>query len=256
MKTLRTIVTLALAAFTITHADDTPPKAKVPADPFAKEAFVAAIDGPSNVQIDVEFIEVTEPIVAGLLHGPEAPKSGSEWRKSAEKLIQEAKAKVTGSVAVTTKPGQRARAHSAKDLPYPTEFDPAKGRAEHAPDVPKSFTGTDVATPTAFEVRPVGVKVEAEPTISAGSPTIDLNVDAELTEKVDEAVHQQIPLGKKQMLATIKQPVFHTIRTTCSVTVANGGSALAGILIPHNDKGENDPTRRILCLVTARLVGM
>lgn len=256
MKSLRTIPLLTVAVLAIAHADDTPPETRAPADPFAKEAFKVAMEGPSNVQIDVEFIEVSEPIVTGLLHGPEAPQSGSEWRKAAEKLIQETKAKVAGSVTVTTKPGQRSRAESAKELPYPTEFDPAKGRAEHAPNVPKSLTGSDVPTPTAFEMRAVGIRVEAEPIISAGSQTIDLNVDAELTEKVDEAVHQQIPLGDKQMQATIKQPVFHTMKATCSVAVANGSSALAGILIPHNEKGDNDPNRRILCLLTARLVGM
>ena len=212
-----------------------------------------ADDGPKNVQIDAEFIEVPEPVITAVLHDPNPPRSGSAWRTTIDQLLKEEKAHVASSVTVTTKSGQRATADSSQELTYPTEFEPAKGRAQKSPPVPAQITGSDIPTPTAFEMRAVGTKLEVEPTIGPDGKTIDLNIAPELTSKVGETVQQEIPDGT-QTLATIKQPVFHTAKTTTSIVLIDGGSALAAILIPHNDAGENDNTRRVLCLITARMV--
>lgn len=247
-------ILLTLALLTSAHADNATPNGQARVDPFAGPAPAAANDTPSNVQIDVEYVEIAEPVITALLHGEEAPRTGADWRKAIEKLVKESKGKVTGSISITTKSGQRASAESVKELTYATEFDPAKGRAANAPNAPKSITGTDVPTPTAFEMRPVGIRLEVEPTVSPDGKIIDLNIAPEVTEKVDEIVHQQVPLGANEVLATIKQPAFHTMKATTSVTVADGSSVLAAVLIPHAEKGDNDNTRRILCLVSARLV--
>lgn len=243
MKLIQALV-LIVPFLTIARADG---------DPFARPAPAAANDVPPNVQIDAEFVEVPEAIVSAILHGTDAPKSGAEWKPAVEKLVKEEKGKLTASLTVTTKSGQRAMAESVKELTYPVEFNPANGRKSNAPDAPKSVTGADVPTPTAFEMKPVGVRFEVEPTVSNEGSVIDLNLSPELTAKVDDVVHQEIPLGNEK-LATMKQPAFYTMKTTTAVSVAPGSSALAAILIPHRDKGETDGSRRILCLVTARLI--
>ena len=212
-----------------------------------------ADDGPKNVQIDVEYIEVPEPVITSILHEAKPPKSGSAWKTAIDKLLKDEKARITASLSVTTKSGQRATVESVQELTYPTEFDPAKGRAQSSPSVPAQVTGSDVPTPTAFEMRPVGARFEVEPTIGQDGKTIDLNIAPEITSKDGESVHQEIPNGT-QTLATIRQPVFHTAKSTTSVTLFDGGSTLLGILIPHNEAGENDSTRRVLCVVTARLI--
>lgn len=223
---------------------------------FALLSIGRANDIIGNIQIDAEFIEAPEAAITSILHSADAPKSGREWRTTIEKWLKDSSAKLAGSVSVTTKSGNRASCESVKELTYATEFDPAKGRAGHAPAVPKSITGSDVPTPTAFEMRPVGIRMEVEPTLSPDGTIIDLNIAPEVTEKVDESVHQQIPLTEKEMLATMKQPVFHTMKVAASVAVTNGGSTLAAILIPHTGQGDIDPTRRILCLVSARTMGL
>lgn len=212
-----------------------------------------ADDGPKNVQIDAEFIEVPEPVITEILHGANPPKSGAVWKSTIDKLLKDEKAHVISSVSVTTKSGQQAKAESSQELTYPTEFDPAQGRKKGSPPVPAQVTGADIPTPTAFEMRPVGTKLEVEPTVGADGKTIDLSLAPELISKVGESVQQEIPNGT-ETLVTIKQPVFHTSKTTTSVTLTDGSSALVAILIPHNDDGENDNTRRVLCLVTARLM--
>lgn len=207
----------------------------------------------TNIQIDAEFVEVPEALVTELLHSPAAPRKGSEWRTQVDKWIKETKGKVVGSVTVTTKPGTRATAESTREVPYPTEFDPAKGRESNSPEVPRELTGVDVPTPTAFEVRPVGVKMEVDPVVAADNKTIDLNLAPELTFKVGEAIHQEIQKGN-DTLATIKQPEFYSVKVTTSVSIKDGGSMLGGILTPQNEDGDADPGRKVLCLFSARLI--
>lgn len=251
MKLNRALALIVLF-LSVAHADNPPPNAEKKADPFAAPALAAANDAPPNVQIDAEFIEAPEAVVSSILHCADAPKSGAQWKAVVEKLVKEEKGKITASLTVTTKSGQRATAESAKELTYPVEFDPANGRKADAPAVPKSLTGADVPTPTAFEMRSVGVRMEVEATVG-NEGIIDLNLAPEMTAKVDDVVHQEIPLGNEK-LATIKQPAFYTMKTTTAVAVTAGGSALAAIFVPHRDKGEPDSWRRVLCLVTARLI--
>ena len=214
---------------------------------FADEPVV------TNIQIDAEFVEVPEPLVTELLHSPAAPKKGSEWRTQVDKWIKETKGKVIGSVSVTTKPGTRATAESYREVPYATEFDPAKGRESDSPEVPRELTGVDVPTPTAFETKPVGAKMEVDPVVAADNKTIDLNLAPELTYKVGEVIHQEIQKGN-ETLPTIKQPEFYSVKVTTSVSIRDGGSMLGGILTPQNENGDADPSRKVLCLFSARLI--
>ncbi|MBL9117512.1 MAG: hypothetical protein JNJ83_21070 [Verrucomicrobiaceae bacterium] len=208
-----------------------------------------------NVQIDAEFIEVSEALLTDLLHSSGAPKSGAEWRTQIGKWIKEAKAKVIGSTGVTTKSGNRATSESSREVPYATEFDPANGRASNSPEVPREITGVDVPTPTAFEVKPVGARMEIDPVVGADNKTIDLNIAPELTYQVGEVVHQEVQNGEKT-LATIKQPEFYTVKVITSISVRDGSSTLAGIMTPQNEKGDADITRRVLCLISARLMAV
>jgi hypothetical protein len=217
---------------------------------------LVADEGPvKNVQIDAEFIEVPEALLTDLLHSPAAPKSGAEWRTQIGKWIKEAKAKMIGSTGVTTKSGNRATSESGREVPYAVEYNPASGRAPNSPEVPREITGVDVPTPTAFEVKHVGARMEVDPVVGADNKTIDLNLAPELTYKVGEVVHQEVQNGAEK-LATIKQQEFYTVKVTTSISVRDGSSTLAGIMTPQNEKGDADNSRRVLCLISARLIAV
>lgn len=216
--------------------------------------LLAADDAPQQVQIEAEFIEVSEAAVTGALHGPNPPRSGLEWRALTDRLLQEQQATVITSLAVVTKSGNRATADAAKELIYATEFDPAKGREAGSPDVPKDVSGVDVPTPTAFEMRPVGSKLEVDPVIGADGKTVDVAVSFEHIYHTGDTVHQEIASGAGR-IATMKQPSFYSMKVATSVTIANESTVLTGILVPRDKKGEADPTRRVLCLVRATIVG-
>lgn len=222
---------------------------------FVFAALAAAEEPTKNIQIDVDYIEVAEPVLTELQHGPKPPASGKEWRATLDKLLKENKAKVLAGIGITTKAGTRATAESVREVPYTTEFDPAQGRAADSPDVPREITGVDVPTPTAFEIKPLGARCEVDPVLGADGKTVDLNIAPELTYKVGESVHQEIQKGN-EMLATIKQPEFYSAKLTTSVSIRDGSSTLLGILLPKNDAGDIDPGRRVLCIASVRLMAV
>ena len=222
---------------------------------LAFASFASAQEPAKNIQIDVDYLEVSGPVLTDLERGPKPPASGKEWRMVLDKLLKEEKAKVLAGIGITTKAGTRATAESVREVPYATEFDPAKGRAANSPEVPREITGVDVPTPTSFEVKPLGVRFEVDPVLGSDGKTVDLTIAPELTYKVGEVVHQEIQKGA-EMLATIKQPEFYSAKLNTSVSVRDGSSTLLGILLPKNEAGDIDPSRRILCIASVRLMAV
>jgi general secretion pathway protein D len=177
--------------------------------------------------------------------------------------------------SVTTKPGARATMEVTREFIYPTEFDP--------PQLPNNsggggavFTGggTMIATPTtptAFEMRPTGVRLEAEPTVGQDGNTIELNLSPEVVEfdgfinygspifspasfsfaqvvlpAVPPATTQStaiIPISSGEQLITpniINQPIFSVRKVTTGVTVWDGQTVVLGGLIREDVQDVED----------------
>lgn len=152
--------------------------------------------------------------------------------------------------SVTTKGGQRATIEVIREFIYPTEFDP--------PQVPTNVGGGGVGggiggggvtsipvtptTPTAFEMRPVGVRMEVDPTVGADGYTIDLNLLPEVTE-FDGFINYGSPILSNGQVLTeniINQPVFSTRKVTTAVTVWDGQTVVLGGLIREDVQDVED----------------
>lgn len=165
--------------------------------------------------------------------------------------------------SVTTKSGQRATVEVIREFIYPTEFEP--------PEIPQDFgtlgTATGITTlgttsgvssfpvtpttPTAFEMRPVGVRMEVEPTVGSDGYTIDLNLAPEVTE-FEGFINYGSPIstGATDALGNpttvvltenkIEQPVFSSRKLTTSVTVWDGQTVAMGGLIREDVQDVED----------------
>ncbi|WP_240914704.1 Amuc_1098 family type IV pilus outer membrane protein [Roseimicrobium sp. ORNL1] len=160
--------------------------------------------------------------------------------------------------SVTTRSGQRATVEVIREFIYPTEFDP--------PQIPQTVgatTGTigggggastfpvTPTTPTAFEMRPVGVRMEVDPVIGPDGYTIDLNLAPEVTE-FEGFINYGSPintsstdaLGNPTTLVLtenrIEQPVFSTRKVTTAVTVWDGQTVAMGGLIREDVQDVED----------------
>lgn len=163
--------------------------------------------------------------------------------------------------SVVTRSGQRAKIEVIREFIYPTEFDP--------PEIPESFgTTTGIATsqdnlgtvssfpvtpttPTAFEMRSVGVTMEVDPVIGNDGFTIDLNLAPEVVEfegfinygspirssGVDGAGNAvQIELTENR----IEQPIFATRKVTTAVTIWDGQTVAIGGLMREDVRAIED----------------
>jgi general secretion pathway protein D len=168
--------------------------------------------------------------------------------------------------SVTTKGGTRATMEVTREFIYPTEFDP--------PQLPQGNQGGGInlfgaatsqiatpTTPTAFETRQTGVKLEAEPTVGPDGNTIELNLSPEVVE-FDGFINYGSPiLSPGQTLPivvggallgfnntgdrvitpnVINQPIFSVRKVTTGVTVWDGQTVVLGGLIREDVQDVED----------------
>lgn len=171
--------------------------------------------------------------------------------------------------SVTTKSGTRATMEVTREFIYPTEFDP--------PQLPQGGGGgllggapTQIATPTtptAFEMRQTGVRLEAEPTVGADGNTIELTLAPEVVEfdgfinygspilspssstfqilNTGGVANNQtiVPVLQPERLITpnvINQPIFSVRKVTTGVSIWDGQTVALGGLIREDVQDVED----------------
>ncbi|MEZ5304316.1 MAG: Amuc_1098 family type IV pilus outer membrane protein [Verrucomicrobiales bacterium] len=167
--------------------------------------------------------------------------------------------------AVVTKSGQRAKIDVIRELLYPIEFDPpeipqqigfgngnqAINPALLANGAPTSFPVTP-ATPTAFEMREVGVTLEVEPVVGPDNQTVDLTISGEL-DRFEGFIDYGLPItaitngltGPESVLVTtnqIIQPIFKVNRINTAVSVWDRSTVVLGGLVEDNNSDVEDKT--------------
>ncbi len=206
-----------------------------------------------NILITTDFLQVDAAVANELMHGNKPATSGKEWHSVLAGLLQDKTTTALASLSVTTKGGQRATVESVLEKIYATEFKPAEGRKEHSPAVPATFSGVDVPTPCAFEMKPVGARMEVDPVIAPDGTTIELTLAPELTVYLGDDAMVTLP-GEGGDKPVITMPRYYDLKTQTSVAIADGGSALIAVLVPQKEDGTQDIAKRVLIFTTARLV--
>lgn len=155
-------------------------------------------------------------------------------------LSQQKGVDLMSAPSVTTRSGQKAVMEMVREFIYPTEFDPPRHIAKDNTVIP--------TTPTAFEMRPVGVRIEMTPELQS-KDEIQLTVTPEITE-FEGFIDYGAPVtreGMKEVVTAnaIKQPVFHSLKMTSSfvltrreAVVLGGLGSPEGVFIPHETEPE------------------
>lgn len=152
------------------------------------------------------------------------------------KLREDKDIKLMATPTTTAKSGERSSIEVVREFLYPTEFDP--------PNVPEpdKITGKAApvtpATPTAFEMRPVGLRMETEAMVGHDG-SIDLQLAPELTS-FEGFINYGSPIKERsegnvgspvELTLTenrIPQPVFSTSKIRTNVTIADGSYVILG----------------------------
>lgn len=158
------------------------------------------------------------------------------------------------SPRVTCKSGQEAEIEIIREFKYPTEYNP--------PQVPTSGSSSMITvtptTPTAFDVKPTGVRLHVQPTVGADGSTIDLQLEPQVVEfegfinygspiyglSMNSSPIYEVFNGiryfmgynystNSQMLTpnVINQPIFSTRKVRTSVSVWDGQTVMLGGLM-------------------------
>lgn len=147
---------------------------------------------------------------------------------------------------VTTKSGSTARIDIVREFRYPSIYSP--------PEVPTSSGGgvqpITPATPTDFEMRPLGVVLEVEPTVGADKTTIDLRLLPQVTEfegfvNYGTPIYNGTDILGRPILATanvINYPVFNERSVDTIVSVYDGQTVALGGLIREDVQKVTDKT--------------
>lgn len=174
---------------------------------------------------------------------------------------------------VTAKSGQHATIAIVREFRYPTQFDP--------PQIPQTvnsgtFTPVTPTTPSSFEMRPLGIELEVEPTIGPDGFTIELVLSPRVTEfdgfinygspiytsaqTVNQGIVDQVATGIAggttevvgQILGeptsvlvsdnVINQPVFSVRQVTTNVTIYDGQTVVLGGLMREDVQKVEDKT--------------
>jgi general secretion pathway protein D len=212
-----------------------------------------SIDGLLNAQNLASSLAPGIFTVAGVYTDP-------QFQVVIRALSQKKGVDLMSAPSVTTRSGQRATVEVIREFIYPTEFDP--------PQIPQTVGATTTGgngtggseastfpvtptTPTAFEMRPVGVRMEVDPVIGPDGYTIDLNLAPEVTE-FEGFINYGSPiqtaatdaLGNPTTLVLtenrIEQPVFSTRKVTTAVTVWDGQTVALGGLIREDVQQVDD----------------
>ena len=225
----------------------------------------------NTVHVQVEWIEVDLKDYAKMTYEQKGTFDSTAFRGEVQKLIEADKAELKELVTINTRSGQRAKTESINEVIYPTEFDPGEVTAVSGREYKDD--GTTKATqfapvekskyphpggypnPTAFEMRPVGVTLEVDPVVGADNETIELNIAPEIVKLVGENVWQE-PLIDGEPVATVRQPIFNTMKSTTAVTVLNGKYCFFDVQQPVDEEGKRIAGKKWLVFVKAWLEPM
>lgn len=161
------------------------------------------------------------------------------------------------------RPGQRGKVEIIREFIYPTEYDP--------PEVPNQFGDTNLvaigfasatispapitpATPTAFEMRPVGKTIEVEPTVSEDNHSVSLDLLIDFTDftgfinygvpitSIGQVLGAGGPPPQNSTDNRILMPVFDTVREATNVNVWDGQTVAIGGFHGHSVVDSEDKT--------------
>ena len=142
--------------------------------------------------------------------------------------------------SVVTRSGQAANVFIGREFIYPTEYEPPELPSSVGTSGDGSFPVTP-ATPTAFEMKELGIGLEVLPVADANKRYIDITINPSITD-FDGFVNYGSPitsasgglLGAQTIVLTqnaILMPVFSVQKSSTQLTVADGSTIVfAGLM--------------------------
>lgn len=221
--------------------------------------YFAQHDSDQQVMIRSFVLEVEQGWLPWSEYGLQAPgKDGLQVqgilsKEQGQKLLAHLRSDksvqgLTAAPSVTTRSGQRTHVDMVREFIYPTEFDPPQvvqppAGADGKPRTDLTNFPIMPTTPTAFEMRPVGLRMEYDPFVLPDN-TYRVELYWEITDFLG-FMNYGTPIktltkdrhGKEQELLIsenkIQQPIFETLKLTTSFSARDGEYVVIGGIRPQ-----------------------
>jgi beta-lactamase regulating signal transducer with metallopeptidase domain len=229
----------------------TPPLAQAPTPAAAATPRPASPSGPpTQIEIESLFVEV-DPATAEEVFGSENQQTilqPGEAQQLIRRLVGRKGSELLSAPKVITKSGRKAIVNIVRELAYPTEFTPPETR-DAKPGQPYRIP----ATPTAFEVRNVGITLEVTPQITRDNRIISelkpaaveflgfVNYGAGAPGKT-AASDDMLDAALRPVANTsdvINQPIFRKREVQTTVILRSGQTAVLGGLARRDMQSAN-----------------
>lgn len=211
-------------------------------------------DLPKQIQVQVEFIELSHEAVTKLLYNSKPISAdATKLRDTLQEMVEKKEASVFETMMLIARSSQKATTESIHEFLYPTEYEPASGAPDAggkttSPTTPSIPQNIFPAVPTAFEPRNLGSTLEIEPTLDASGQLIDLRFVPEIVWHTGNTSW----LKGKDSLGNdfdMWMPDMYVVRLSTSLCCSNGKYHLAGIVSPKDEKGNTDLKRKMMVFV-------
>lgn len=214
---------------------------------------VAAEDGPRNIRICIQFIEVPHPVLTELMADPKT--AGPALHDKVLALANDGAVKLLETCVVTGKHGQKATVESIRETIYPTEYEPPQlpgTQSSRFAQPPQQQPLVRPEPPSAWETRNVGTTLEIEPCLADTGRMVDLRFVPEIIQlaRLDTFKEYIDWWGD----ASIRMPVFQTWRTNTSMTLLAGQFAMVGVITPKPNGAGPTVTRKLLVFARADIL--
>jgi len=147
---------------------------------------------------------------------------------------KEAKAKIVDEKVFPFRSGARGKTESILEVIHPTEYDQNDSQT--------------FATPSAHETRNVGVTIEADPVYTETGQAVFVNMALERSWHFGSTVHHRILVSGKWE-PNVTMPNFYSAKVNTQVVVPLEIPTLVAVMSPPDDKGNTDPSRKLLLFV-------
>jgi len=206
-------------------------------------------DLPTQVRVQVEFIEVPHTTLTRLLADPRTSANDTDLRNELFTLSEKGGATVVETMLLVVSSGEKATVESIKEFIYPAAYEPAEihltrdGKVDTI-DVKDHTTGP---TPSAFETRNLGSTLEVEPTVSFGGNLLDLRIVPEIVYHTGNETWTEWKDHRGD--ASIRMPNLFSVRFNTAVNLVNGQTLFIAALSPQGPDGFPDFTRKLMAFV-------
>lgn len=175
-------------------------------------------------------------------------------RMKAQELVEKDEAKVIDTQLIIGKSGDKCISESNEEIMYPSEYVRSIPDDVTKEDMEKNYALIGgLVSPTAYETKVIGSKLEVEPRLDEDSRLLELR----LLSNIDWHTGNREWLETKDELGNTSQvamPDFYGITIDTAINCISGQYVFFSVVSPKNSEGKLDTEKKVMVFVKCKVL--